>query len=140
MAPLPHKVRAAANHVPLALLAMAPLFDLVRLVTHEPSWSRLAFGVGFVAAVTAAVVVLPELVDGLAHARRAAALSLALRAGGVGLFGSSVVARLRSGTLAPAALSFGLAVAGALAFAVGAAPTSRRACRRAARRATAPAA
>jgi uncharacterized membrane protein len=129
-------VHSPASLFPLGLLAFAPLFDLVRLVTREPSWSRVSFFVAFVGAVAAVVIVLPEVVDWIALGGRAQLSSLALRCTAVALFFVSVVLRLQSGALEFAALSFALVVAGAVAFAAGA--TSRPPSPSAARRATAP--
>lgn len=136
-----NNVHSEATIFPLALLAVAPLLDLVRVVTRESAWSRVSFFVAFVGVVAAAVIVLPELLDWLAldrhsAARRAAAPALALRGAGVALFAVSVLLRLQSGALQFAALSFALVVAGAVAFAAGA--TSRSASPSAGRRATAP--
>jgi uncharacterized membrane protein len=137
MPPKRHAVHSRVILFPLGLLAFAPLFDLVRLVTRDPSWSSLSFFVAFVGAVAAAVIVLPEIVDGIALDRgRAGLSSLALRCTAVALFVVSVVLRLRSGALEFAALSFALVVAGAVAFAAGA--TSRPTSPSAVRRATAP--
>lgn len=133
------KVPAVALQLPLALLALTPLLDLVRLVTREPAWSRVSFFVAFVGTIAAAVIVLPEVVDAIALDRRRETLAaVALRCVAVALFAVSAVLRLQSGALQFAALSFALVVAGVLAFAAGA--TSRPASPSAAPRATAPAA
>lgn len=60
---------------PSALFALAPLFDVVRIVTRNPEWSRAAFWSALIGALAVAIAVLPELGDWLATDRHTAARS-----------------------------------------------------------------
>jgi uncharacterized membrane protein len=113
---------------PLALLALTPLLDIVRLVTRNSVWSRAAFWSAFLGAVLVFVAVVPELVDWLAtdrhtRARRAGAAPLTLHVAAFAPLALGVFERLHlAGLSAPTRLDawpMALAIAGALAWVIG---------------------
>jgi uncharacterized membrane protein len=102
----------------MALLIFAPLADVVRLVTHDPFWSRMAFYTAFAGATLGAVTALPTLVDWLAaprstRERRVRLVHLLFSVAGVALAWASAIVRLTSGAAAFARLPFALALLGA---------------------------
>lgn len=118
---------AAALHpistiVPSALLALTPLFDLVRMVTRSPFWSRAAFWSAVAAALVVIVAFLSELADWLtvgrrARARVAGAAPLTLHLAAIAPLSLGIFERLH---LAATAWPMALAIAGALAWLVAA--------------------
>jgi hypothetical protein len=98
---------------PSALLALTPMLDVVRLVTHDPWWARFAFWTAFFGVIVVAVLFLPELIDWLAagrhtRARRAGAAPLTLHLAALAPLTLGVFERLHLAAVARAT-----AVAGA---------------------------
>ena len=97
-----------STFLPSALLSLTPLLDIVRLVTHNPSWARAAFWSAFLGAIVAAVAVVPELVDWLAadrhtRARRAGAAPLTLHLAALAPLALGVFERLHLAAVTRAA-------------------------------------
>jgi uncharacterized membrane protein len=129
-------VHPKATIVPSVLLALTPLFDIVRVVTRDPAWSRAAFWLAFVGVVVATVAVIPDLLDWLATdrhtpARRAGLAPLTLHLAALAPLALGVFERLRLAALTRAAAGaavpsltrldawpMALAIAGALAWLV----------------------
>ena len=123
--------------VPSAVLALPPLFDIVRLITRDPTWARFAYWSAILGVIVVALGVVPELFDWLAadrhtRARQAGAAPLtmhiaALAPLALGVFERlhlAVVARAAANAALPAitrldAWPMALALAGALAWLVG---------------------
>ena len=121
---------------PPMLLALTPLFDVVRLITRDAFWSRAAFWTAFLGGIVAVVAVIPEGVDWLAadrhtRARRGGAAPLTLHIAALapvwlGVFerlhlaaATSAAARAAVPTLTKLdAWPMALAIAGALAWLV----------------------
>lgn len=121
---------------PSVLLALTPLLDLVRLLTHNALWSRAAFWTAFLGGVVAVVAIIPELADWLAadrhtRTRRAGAAPLTLHLATLAPVWLGVFERLRLGAAARAAAGaaipsmtkldawpMALAIVGALAWLV----------------------
>ncbi len=136
----PNGLHPMSTVFPSLLLALTPLFDVVRLITRNPAWSRAALWSALVATVAAVVAVLPELIDWLAldrhtRARRAAIAPLTVHAAAAWPLALGFVERLRDfgattsahdvtrGALAVLprfdAWPFALAIAGTLAWLLG---------------------
>ena len=127
-----------ATILPSTLLALTPLIDVVRMVTHDPWWARFAFWSAFAGVIYVAVAFVPELIDWLAtdrhtRARRAGAAPLTLHLAALAPLALGVFERLHLAAVTRAAAMSGaassltkldawpmaLAIAGALAWLVG---------------------
>jgi uncharacterized membrane protein len=122
---------------PSALLFVAPLFDLVGLITRNPMWGRVAFWSAFIGVLVVAVAVIPEVADWLAtdrhtRARRAGAAPLTMHLAALAPLTLGVFERLHLAAVTRAAAAaalpsisrldvwpMALAIAGALAWLVG---------------------
>jgi uncharacterized membrane protein len=122
---------------PSVLLALAPVFDIVRMVTRNPAWARAAFWSALAGVVVVAVAVLPQLVDWLAadrhtRARTAGIAPLTLHLAAIAPLGLGVFERLHLAAAARAASvaalpsvtrleawPMALAIAGALSWLLG---------------------
>ncbi|HXU74768.1 MAG TPA: hypothetical protein VN947_35975 [Polyangia bacterium] len=51
--------------LPSLLLTLTPLLDIVRILTHDAVWARLAFWFAVLGVCVAALTIVPELVDWL---------------------------------------------------------------------------
>jgi uncharacterized membrane protein len=123
--------------LPSALLFLAPLFDIVGLITRNPVWGRVGLWSAFVGVLVAAVAVIPELLDWLAtdrhtRARRAGAAPLTMHLAALAPLTLGVFERLHLAAVTRAAAMaalpsisrlevwpMALAIAGALAWLVG---------------------
>jgi hypothetical protein len=124
--------------LPSALLALTPMLDIVRLVTHDPWWASFAFWTAFLGVLVVAVLFIPELIDWLAtdrhtRARRAGAAPLTLHLAALAPLALGVFERLHLAAVTRLAAMAGaaptltkldawpmaLAVAGALAWLLG---------------------
>ena len=100
---------------PSALLSLTPLLDIVRLVTRNPVWARVAFWSAFVGVLVVAVAVIPEVVDWLAtdrhtRARRAGAAPLTMHLAALAPLALGVFERLHLAAVTRAAAAAGAAV------------------------------
>jgi len=120
-----------------ALLCLTPLFDIVRLITRNPLWGRVAFWSAFIGVIVVAVALIPETIDWLAtdrhtRARRAGAAPLTVHLAALAPLALGVFERLHLAAVTRAAASaalpsitrldawpMALAIAGALAWLVG---------------------
>jgi uncharacterized membrane protein len=122
--------------VPCALLALTPLFDVVRVLTRNPAWSRAAYWSALIGLVVAVMAVLFELLDWVAadrhtRARGAGAAPLTLHVAAIAPLALGIYERLHLAAAARTASLAGLpsvtrldawpmalAIAGALAWLV----------------------
>lgn len=121
---LGHSVHPMLIVFPLGLLTLTPVSDVVRLITGDLFWSRVAFWLAFVGCVFAIVAAIPGFIDWLfvprgTRARRVGAIHLAVNLTAVALFILSVILRLQHGASAFAPVGFVLAIVGALVLLVG---------------------
>jgi uncharacterized membrane protein len=125
-----------SNHPPMAIvlpavpLALTPVFDLVRAMSGDLFFSKVAFGFNFVGICLALVAFLPRLVDWLAHDRgttagRVRSPSLLLHALALVAFSASAVHRLVARG-APSPFAFAAATAGLMLLVLSALRAGRR--------------
>jgi uncharacterized membrane protein len=98
---------------PSLMLSLTPLLDIVRLVTHNPLWSRLAFWSAVLGVLVAAVALVPATIDWLTadsgtRARREGAAPLVLHFAALWPLALGVVERVYLAQAARAAAAAGL--------------------------------
>ena len=121
---------------PSALLALTPVLDIVRMVTRNPVWGRVAFWSAVVGVIAVAIALLPEVLEWLAadrntRTRTAGAAPLLLQFAAIAPLALGVFERLNLAAAAHAASAaalpsmtrleawpMALSIAGALAWLV----------------------